>query len=434
MKKLLSLVLAAVLCLSLVPVAMADATVEIDFWCNFGGESYYVPMAEKFMAENPNVKITVMEVPFWDYGTKLDPSLVAGTAADIFMNSTSYYKNYAQQGFIVPIDEQLAASKYWNADERLSSAVENAKLNDKTWCVQYVCATSMLFYNKDMFTAAGLDPEQPPKTWDEVLEYAEKLTIFDENGNITQLGYHPLYTAAANPDMYLANYGVTLMDGETVAFNTEAGVKCFADMLKYNDIIPYDSFVAFREIANAEYSTTNLNYFEAGKVAMLVASNDQGPLMISKDLNLNIGVTLIPTGGENTTNVCFSDGMAYMFTDHGDPARLQAAVDFAAFMTQYEGAKAYSATFNTLMSNNQAREEFMAAQTDVLCDNYWNVVEEAMKTTRMKDVVPAYPGWGDKLSSAWNLMYQGELTPEQALQQAQDDIELEIENYHIFND
>lgn len=434
MKKLLSLVLAAMLCLSLVSVAAADETVEIDFWCNFGGESYYTPMAEKFMAENPNIKVNVMEIPFWDYGTKLDPSLVAHTAADIFMNSTSYYKTYSEQGFIVPIDEQLANSKYYNAENLLSSARENAVKDGKTWCVQYVCSTGMLFYNKDMFAAAGLDPEQPPKTWDEVFEYAEKLTTFDENGNIVQLGYHPLYTASANPTMYLANYGVDLMDGETVAFNTEAGVQCFTDMLRYNDIIPYDSIIALKEIANAEYATTNLNYFEAGKVAMLVSSDDQGPLMLSKNLDINIGVGLIPTGGDNTTSYCFSDGMAYMFTDHGDPARLQAAVDFAAFMTQYEGATAYSKVFSTTMTNNQAREEFIASQADALCDNYWDVVEEAMKTTIMMDVVPAYPDWSSKLSNAWNLMFKGDLTPAEALQQAQEEIEMEIENYHIFND
>lgn len=89
MKRFLSLLLAAALCLSLTSAALADGTVEIDFWCQWGAEEFYNEVAEKFMAENPGVKVNVLQIPFWDYGTKLDPSLVTGVAADVFTYSSN---------------------------------------------------------------------------------------------------------------------------------------------------------------------------------------------------------------------------------------------------------------------------------------------------------------------------------------------------------
>ncbi len=52
------------------------------------------------------------------------------------------------------------------------------------------------FWNTDAFTAAGLDPTKPPKTLDELWDYAEKLTIYNADGSLTQVGFIPNYRPA----------------------------------------------------------------------------------------------------------------------------------------------------------------------------------------------------------------------------------------------
>ena len=52
----------------------------------------------------------------------------------------------------------------------------NAQAEGKTWGVPFQRSTVLLYYNKDMFKGAGLDPEVAPKSWDEVIEYGKKLT------------------------------------------------------------------------------------------------------------------------------------------------------------------------------------------------------------------------------------------------------------------
>ncbi len=430
MKKLLSLLLALALCLSLVP-AMADDTVEIELWCNFAGTDYYQVMADKFMAENPNVKVTILEISFWDYGGKLSPNLVTGTAGDIFVNTVGSTATRAQLGQTVAIDKYLAESKYFDASKL--SSLETGKVDGVTYALPYTASVQLLYYNKDLFTAAGLDPECPPKTWQEVYEYAEKITQYDENGNVTIAGFSPTYSAAQQPWWYLTSFGVPVMDGETPAFNTPAGVECFEFMLKFNDIISYEQANLLNEVAAQEYQTTNINYFEAGKIGMLINDDTQGPIIKNKELAGNFGVAQIPVGGANTESVAYGDGWCWEFTWHNDEARMQAAVDFAAFMLQYENALLYAKQQGATTTNIAARAEINAT-ANALCDNFYEVVDAAMKTCIVRSDLLAYPQWTDVLGNNWSQMFAGELTAEEALAQAEATIKLEVENYHIFND
>ena len=56
--------------------------------------------------------------------------------------------------------------------------------------MDYGLSTGMYYYNKDLWAEAGLTDDDIPKTWDEFIEVAQKLTKFDENGNMVQAGYN----------------------------------------------------------------------------------------------------------------------------------------------------------------------------------------------------------------------------------------------------
>ena len=61
-------------------------------------------------------------------------------------------------------------------------------IDGKQYSMPFNTSTPLLYYNKDMFKAAGLDPEKPPRTFDEVAQYAEKLTQRDDSGKVTVSG------------------------------------------------------------------------------------------------------------------------------------------------------------------------------------------------------------------------------------------------------
>ena len=64
----------------------------------------------------------------------------------------------------------------------------NSQTGGKTWGIPFQRSTMVLYWNKELFKEAGLDPNKPPATWAEMLAFAQKLTKRDASGNVTQWG------------------------------------------------------------------------------------------------------------------------------------------------------------------------------------------------------------------------------------------------------
>ena len=75
--------------------------------------------------------------------------------------------------------------------EYYAYTVAEMTFQGKIWGIPSGVDDRVLYWNKDAFEAAGLDPDTPPTTWDELLMYAELLTIKDDVGNFEQIGFIP---------------------------------------------------------------------------------------------------------------------------------------------------------------------------------------------------------------------------------------------------
>ena len=90
---------------------------------------------------------------------------------------------------VVPVDDVIKtpADKAW-VEGFYPAFMENAKLKGKTYAIPFQRSTPVLYWNKDMFKAAGLDPDKGPKDWNEMRDFAKKLTKKDASGAVTQWG------------------------------------------------------------------------------------------------------------------------------------------------------------------------------------------------------------------------------------------------------
>ena len=88
---------------------------------------------------------------------------------------------------IVPFDEFVKTDddRAW-LKSFYPAFMENSQTGGKTWGIPFQRSTIVLYWNKDAFKEAGLDPEKPPTTWDEQLAFAQKLTKRDASGNVSQ--------------------------------------------------------------------------------------------------------------------------------------------------------------------------------------------------------------------------------------------------------
>ena len=102
-------------------------------------------------------------------------------AADLFL--------LTDEDVVVPIDDfvKTADDKAW-LETFYPAFMENAKLKGKTYAVPFQRSTPVLYWNKDLFKAAGLDPDKGPANWAEMREMAKKLTRKDASGATTQWG------------------------------------------------------------------------------------------------------------------------------------------------------------------------------------------------------------------------------------------------------
>ena len=154
--------------------ATIDSPVTITFY-NYNlastgnGKAATEKLIAEFMAANPNV--TVEGVPYGaaDGNSRLQADLAAGMSVDLVQlgfNSLDYARNnYGAKALedLIPANE-IASHMNGMSPNGLKLGV----LDDKTYGLAYTFSTPVLFYNADIFTAAGLDPDAPPQTWDEI--------------------------------------------------------------------------------------------------------------------------------------------------------------------------------------------------------------------------------------------------------------------------
>lgn len=144
-----------------------------------GPDTLIDALCEEYHKENPNVKVTpVYAGSYADTRTKVQAAIKGGNTPDLaIMFSIDLYSLLSMDA-IADIDSFCTtdADKEW-LNGFYDGFMMNSRDGETTYGIPWQRSTIVLYYNKDAFEAAGLDPEQPPKTWDELKEDAKKLTI-----------------------------------------------------------------------------------------------------------------------------------------------------------------------------------------------------------------------------------------------------------------
>ncbi len=229
------------------------------------------------------------------------------------------------------------------------------KYNNKYYGIPFVNYNYGLFYNKDLFKEAGLDPEKPPVTFDELKEYAKKLTKVDSSGNIIQLGWMPMNEPYATINILMSGGGQFIDAEGNPTFNDANIVKTFqwdVDLAKEYGLDKVMAFIT-------GFSTGN-NPFQLGKVAMYV----DGMWMINFNKqsapDLNYGVAAIPYSDPKyakSNNVGTNPIVVPAGSKHP-----KEAMEFAIFMGLN---KEISSEFSAMISNlPQIKSELGTFTTD----------------------------------------------------------------------
>jgi multiple sugar transport system permease protein len=139
-------------------------------------------MVERFMDLHPDIKVEGfrgLNVPGLDMEVGPLMAMAGGVAPDVLYVNFRISDSYIQQQFLYPLDDYVAE---WAKKEDLSKRIHPAvwqviRRDGHIWAIPNSTLVMALVYRKDLFREAGLDPDRPPRNWDELLQYAERLTV-----------------------------------------------------------------------------------------------------------------------------------------------------------------------------------------------------------------------------------------------------------------
>lgn len=128
---------------------------------------------------NHEDQIQLTAIPDNQLVTKLATSIQGGNAPDLISFDLIYMPDFMRAGFLTDITEQVGSDP--NYENHVAAYKEIASYEDRTYGVGFTPDVSVLAWNKDLFRKAGLDPEKPPQTLQQIQEMATKIGAIDDN-------------------------------------------------------------------------------------------------------------------------------------------------------------------------------------------------------------------------------------------------------------
>ena len=317
--------------------AAAQAPVEVPFFypVAVGGPITKIidGFAADFEKENPGIKLR--PIYSGSYQESIAKALTAVKSGDppvtSILLSTDMF-TLIDEDAIVPFDDLIKTDedRAW-LKAFYPAFMENSQTGGKTWGIPFQRSTIVLYYNKDAFKEAGLDPNHPPATWTEMREYAQKLTKRDASGNVTQWGVQ--IPSSGFP--YWLFQGLAIENG--VNLMNPAGTEVYYDKPQVVDALQYWLDLVNRYKVHppgiVEWGTTPKDFFER-KVAMMWTTT--GNLTnVKNNAKFDFGVGMLPANKQPGSPT--GGGNFYIFKK-SSPAQREAAFKFIKWVTAPERA------------------------------------------------------------------------------------------------
>lgn len=311
----------------------ANGTVTLTMWHGFTGSDgpALEQVIKDFNSSQKEVKIVSKVYPWDSLYDKFLTSVTSNSAPQIVAMSNSRLSQYAAKKALQPTDDFYKDTKYMDTNVLAKSAVNASVYDGTNYGVPLNIGPIMLYWNKDLFEKAGLDPEKPPTTWDEFAEYAKKLTV-DDNGDgkpeqyAIAIGDHetvPIYPSF----LVQAGGGIVSKDGKKSILDnkkTLSAAKYWVDLVKSENITP---------LAMSGADADQL--FQSGKAAMEL----NGPWLTTglTEAKLNFGVGLPFKDKESSPQTVMTDSVSYAIPRTDTEEEKAAAYKFFAYWNSKEG-------------------------------------------------------------------------------------------------
>lgn len=389
-------------------------------------------MVSGFAQEYPQTKVTEVFVPYGDIWTKNIAAVSAGSGmADVCME-TQNLRDRAKNNVCIPLGD-LAKRDGITGREFWPYAWEEGLYNGVPYGLPFETNVSGLFYNKSAYKDAGLDPEKPPKDWDELWAAADKLDKKGSGNKLEAIGFSPLMSAqppSQGPrlEVWAINNGGSWADKEgNPTFTLKENIEALAWMKKWVDRHsksaldalrgsfgpqgPQDGFMSGKLISctDGQSYVSFLNLFNAGGLA---------PFRTKDKEQLGWGYSPMPSA-PGKKPAFFS--RSYKITIPRGVKQIDAAWEWVKYQA-FVGQQSYARDAYHIPT---VRE--VAMKDPVLnADPMWGVFIKWMDYGQPAPFNPYVADMFTFITPATDAVLAGKQIPEQALEDAQKKVEAEI--------
>ncbi|MDT3375733.1 sugar ABC transporter substrate-binding protein [Labrys neptuniae] len=359
---------------------------------------YFKEAAEAFQKANPDTKIEIEVVPWDNLQQKLTTDISAGTNADLSIIGTRWLLDYVSQGVVAPLDSYITPEFKGSFIETFLSP---SVMDGKTYGLPIAASARAMYYNKDVFTKAGVT--EFPKTWADFQAAAAKIKA--SSPDVAPFG---LQGKEIETDVYFyyglwANGGAIVKDGKS-GLDSQAAV----DAAKL-----YKGFIdgGFTEPGVTSYAREDVqNLFKQGKVATVITAPFLSGQIKKEAPDLKYGVAPIPLGPDGKP---FTYGVTDSIVLFENSKVKDEAFKFLAFLFTTEQRTAFDKNEGFLPVNaKEAQDPYFAEDPDKKV--FASLLPGAI-------FAPVIPGWEDiaqTTSNAIQTIYLGKGEIEPTLKEA----------------
>ncbi|MDA8739586.1 ABC transporter substrate-binding protein [Rhodobacteraceae bacterium] len=290
-----------------------------------------------YVAANPSVNIEAIYAgSYADAGVKALTVARGGKPPQLSVLLSTQMFTLIDEDVIVPFDDFVSAAdqESW-INGFYPSFMENSQTGGKTYGIPFQRSTPVLYWNKEAFAEAGLDPDVAPANWDEMVEFGKKLTKKDASGNVSQWGVripsagfpYWLFQGLSTPaGAILAN-----SDGNKTNFNDPKVVEA----LEY--LVALSAEHGVMQPGSIEWGPTPKAFFERETAMMWTTTGNL--TNVRKNAPFDFGVAMLPA--KERRGAPTGGGNFYLFKDSSDDQKA-AAVEFVKWITAPEQAAVWA--------------------------------------------------------------------------------------------
>ena len=339
MKKIVALFLTILLTVSCIGFAAAEDAITLDvIICQYGnnttnwftgtginGKSF----VQLFEEANPGIKLNLEVVSWNDVYTVVSTRISNGNAPDILNIDT--FADYATEGLLLPVKDYCPEELY---NDFFPAFIQQSVIDGTVWAVPDLASARAMYYNKDIFDEVGI---QVPTTWAELQDACQSIKDF-YNGDVYPWGMDMTTDEGQAAFSYYAwnnNGGFVDKDGNW-ALNSDANV----DAVNFAVGLYQKGFTNPSPATQTRYDLQDM--FGAGKMAMVITTNQLPTYLKEKGYSINYGTAALPhnDGAETGATGVMDRVMAFKDDSASDQAARNAAI--GKFLTFFYSPEMYT--------------------------------------------------------------------------------------------